>query len=463
MMPQTITSCADLIKNVVEDGLTQDVINFILPELCELIRKELQINVSDPIRKEFNDLCCSPIPSSISNKSYYNSINTNMSRDDHHREFCDHLSSKTRSSQENMLFGNYCAHLVPTEIKELPNEYKIMSYVFISLFAPLGLFTNMLILMTVYKIKRLRNTTGYFICNLALADIFVIIQMIIFELVYWLKIMENASNEVKQYLFPSFDIFIGSASLLHITAVSIERGVAVSMPLRYPRYLSEHRSKRVIKGIWLFCIFLFILSYLRTEIDEKTYKDVFFYSAVICSFFIPCVLVLTSYGFILVSALKNMRMEQKISKVIVVISMMDNQNLEQVASVGPARFREIKIAFNIAVMTIPFVCGWGFFMISQTYEKAADIQFDGLKNWFIPRLPFIVSCINPLTYLMFTRSLRKNSLKVLVKSVLCRHLAKTFMRRESLATSISANSEKQIPQVPAATEERNRLMSIEPV
>ena len=458
-MDGAITSCAQLIEKVAGEGLTSDIVNFILPDMCELIRYEVQVlNVSDPDKNEFNDLCCSPIPSSTSNISY-----TNISRDDQViMEFCKNASSKMLNYHEKELFEDICG------IKKVPGplDFKIMSYVILSLFAPLGLFTNILILMTVYKIKRLRNTTGYFICNLAVADVFVVIQMIVFELVYRTKSMHKFSPKVSNYLFPSFDIFIGSASLLHITAVSIERGVAVSMPLRYPRYLSERRSKRVIKGIWLYCIFLFILSIIRIWIDEKyckTYHDVFFYGAVTCSFFIPCVLVLTSYGFILVSALKNMRMEQKISKVIVVISMMDNQNLEQVASVGPARFREIKIAFNIAVMTIPFVCGWGFFMICQIYEKATDYQFKGRMNWFIPRVPFILSCINPLTYIMFTRSLRKNSLKVLVKSVLCRHLAKTFMRRESLATSISGNSERQLPQVPASTEERNGLMSIEPV
>ena len=455
-MEGPITSCAQLIEKVSGEVLLSDIITHVLPDMCELIRYEVQIlNASDTDKNDFYDLCCSPIPSSTSNTSY-----TNRSGDDEViRKFCQSASSKMLNYYEKELFQEICG------VEKQPLKFKLISYLFLSLFAPLGLFTNILILMTVYKIKRLRNTTGYFICNLAVADIFVIIQMIVFEILYWTRGMEKFSPQVNRYLVPSFDIFIGSASLLHITAVSIERGVAVSMPLSYPRYLSDSRSKRVIKGIWLYCIFLFILSIIRIWIEAKykTYHDVFFYSAVTCSFFIPCVLVLTSYGFILVSALKNMRMEQKISKVIVVISMMDNQNLEQVASVGPARFREIKIAFNIAVMTIPFVCGWGFFMICQIYENATGYQFTGEMNWFITRLPFIVSCINPLTYIMFTRSLRKNSLNVLVKSVLCRNLRKTFMRRESLATSISANSERQLPQVPATTAERNGLMSTEPV
>ncbi|XP_066935106.1 histamine H2 receptor-like [Clytia hemisphaerica] len=429
-----VTSCNDIMKMVQPSGtVSADLIHVILPNICGIIDS---INASMVTFEEriFYDHCCDPIPFMILNKTV--NINNETHPEQLISDVCNYMHHN-RNQQEEALYQEICLNSSTNNSSVLNPAWRLLTFIILSLLSPIGFFANVLILMTVYKIKHLRNTTGYFICNLAVSDLLVIFQMLLFVTMYTSGAMSEASPRVQSFFFPTIDVVIGSASLLHVTAVTMERGIAVSMPLRYPRYLNERTANRTIVGIWIYCLVLLVMGLLRIPIVSDVYNSVFFFIAATLSFFIPCILVLVSYGFILVSALKNMKMEKKISKVIVVISMMDQENLEKVASMRPARFREIKIAFNVAIMTVPFVCGWGYFMTCNTYEIVAGKDITGFQNWLIPFVPFVISCLNPLTYLMFTRSLRKSSLMLLSRSKLCKKLTQSFIRRESELTSMS--------------------------
>uniref|UniRef100_A0A7M5X4L6 G-protein coupled receptors family 1 profile domain-containing protein n=1 Tax=Clytia hemisphaerica TaxID=252671 RepID=A0A7M5X4L6_9CNID len=255
--------------------------------------------------------------------------------------------------------------------------------------------------------------------------------MPIYVTMYASGAMSNASQQVQSFVFPTFDVVIGSSSLLHVTAVTIERGIAVSMPLRYPRYINGRTANRTIVIIWIYCLALLVMGLLRIPITSELYNSVFFFIAATLSFFIPCVLVLVSYGIIMVSAFKNIKMERRISKDIVLVATLEQDKIDQATSMRPARFREIKIACNVALMTLPFVCGWGYFIGCTTYEIFSGHVLTGFQNWMIPFLPFIISCVNPLTYLMFTRSLRKNSIMLLSRSKLCQKLTSFISRAEN--------------------------------
>ena len=412
-------------------SIASNLIHFILPQMCSAIDTIPAANVTTE-EGIFYKHCCDPIPTMVLNKTVNHIVEVTDTKK-LISDVCWFMESQNSTNES--LYHELCNGDENSGI--MHPSYLLCTFIILSLLSPIGFFANALILLTVYKVKHLRNTTGYFICNLAIADLFVIVSMLLFVTLYRTGSMADERNQVTNFFFPTLDMVIGSASLLHVTAVTVERGIAVSMPLRYPRYLNDHTAKKMIVGIWIYCFLLLVLGLLRIAIIGEMYNSVFFIVAATLSFFIPCILVLVSYAFIMVSALKNMKMEKKISKVIVVISMMDQENLEQVTSIRPARFREIKIAFNVAIITVPFVCGWGYFMACNIYEIVSRSYITGFQNWLIPFVPFVISCLNPLTYLMFTRSLRKSSLMLLSRSKLCKKLTQSFIRRESEVTSMS--------------------------
>ncbi|XP_057312125.1 alpha-1A adrenergic receptor-like [Hydractinia symbiolongicarpus] len=447
-----ITSCEQLVQELhVSEGLTHYVVRKLLPHICALV----DINNANTTASEllFHDLCCDPIPSVMLNGTV-GAGNTHSNTDQLLHDLCHHLSTSSMPG-DAAIYRNMCHPTThPTQTLHLYHQYEMLSMLCLIIGTPIGFLANLLVLMTVYKVKRLRNTTGYFISNLAIADILVIFEMIFFVILFNTGAMVNANVQVKKFIFSSMDVAFGAASLLHATGSSIERAIAVSMPLKYPRYLSERRAKHVIQTLWSYSFLLFLFGIFRIWIDNQTYEVVYFCIAAVTTFFIPCILVLISYSFIMTSALKNIKMEQKITRVIVMISLMNQSDIHKASSTRPARCREIKIAMNVAIMTVPFVFVWGNFMICQMYEVSTDKHVNGLENWLVTYSPFIISCVNPFAYLMFTRSLRKSSWKILRQCFgVLKSRERLVMRRESYVTSMA----------PSVPDETTTLTENEPI
>jgi len=421
-----VSSCEEILLlagHQTSGSMASNLIHVILPQICSVIDNIPSVNLTH---------CCDPIPSMVLNRTVFPMNDTDPTK--LIGDMCSYIESQNNTHSEP-LYKELCMYGDTITTGVMHTAYRLLTLIILLLLSPIGFFANALILLTVYKVKHLRNTTGYFICNLAIADLLVIVVMILFVTTFGSGSISVQNPRVTEFLFLTLEAVIGSASLLHVTVVTIERGIAVSMPLRYTRYLNERTANKMIAGIWIYCLILLVMGLLRIPIVSEAYSDVFFFVAATLSFFIPCILVIVSYSFIIVTALKSMKIERKISSVLAVIS--DQENLEKVKSMRPARFREIKIAFNVAIMTVPFVCGWGYFMACTIYEIVADDDITGFQNWLIPFVPFVISCLNPLTYLMFTRSLRKSSLMLLSRSKLCKKLTQSLIRRESEVTSIS--------------------------
>ena len=111
------------------------------------------------------------------------------------------------------------------------------------------------------------------------------------------------------------------------------------------------------------------------------------------------------------SAIRNIRRDKKLKRETAAAICTDN--LRKRSTQTTAKFREMKVAFNVAIITILFVFGWGYFIGSQIYEMLSGLTLTGFPNWLIEFIPFIISCVNPLIYIMCTRSLKKNSQKSL--------------------------------------------------
>lgn len=390
-------------------NITNSMFRIVVPLLC----KEFENNTSTSTRDFYNICCHLKDATQFINTTHFENTTELI---------CRYYQSI--GSENGLCVQNPGPKDIPTHNVFLP-----FIYIVLILLSPLGLSANTLIMMTVYKVKRLRNTTGYFICNLAFADVLLIIEMLLYFILNQTNAMNKTNHRVKKFIFPSIDIFLGSASLLLVTAVSVERGIAVARPLKYPRYLSEKRAKMLVMSIWIYCFILFLFGVLRIWIKNQHYCKIFFYITVTLSFFIPCIFVVTSYNVIVFSALKTMKMEKKICKVIVAISILNDQKLDQATTVRPNRCRELKVAIKVATLTIPFVCGWGYFMVSNVYELASSFKFEGMASIMIIYLPYIIACLNPLTYLMFTRTLRQSTWMILSRSNTCMKIFKLLCRK----------------------------------
>ena len=365
--------------------------------------------------------------------------------------FCNHLD-KIRSTPEGnftpieLIFQDLCCTLDYTYLCELPvkldknmtnalncsqpfdekvtvTNNDLYTYILLALLLPIGIAGNLLILIAILCYKCLPKQTGKFLCSMAAADLGVIFEFIAF-LVYH-NHDGDIPDRVHRYLFPSFDIFFASVSLLQITVISIERAIAVTWPFKYQSYVSSKRAKNTVICIWSFSLILMFAAFLRIPIHSKIYSLVIFFTTATIMLFIPVVLIIISYTLVVISAYQNLRQDQKRMKMFTIFIkqgqpesewLNGRQKSARKGKLSAIRCREIKLSVNVALIVLPFLFCWGFFIFVHIYEHVMDYQFSSSSfvNWFIFHLPFTVSSMNPVFYLLLTRSLR-NTVKLMIQ------------------------------------------------
>lgn len=108
---------------------------------------------------------------------------------------------------------------------------------------------NLLVVVSVVRVRRLRVITNYFVVSLAIADILVAIMVMPF----------NASKQIAgRWLFNrtvcdvwnSFDVYASTASILHLCCISIDRYYAIVRPLEYPMVMTKRRVAVMLSLVW---------------------------------------------------------------------------------------------------------------------------------------------------------------------------------------------------------------------
>ncbi|XP_057312187.1 histamine H2 receptor-like [Hydractinia symbiolongicarpus] len=333
-----------------------------------------------------------------------------------------------------------------TSFSAINDHFDIMTFALIVILLPIGVAGNLLILYAILKMKCLPIQTGYFLNNLAIADLGVIVEFIAYFIYH--KDDGPVSENIHKYLFPSIDIFFGSVSLLQVTCISIERAVAVTWPLKYPSYISMRRAKYVVYFIWTFSLHLVVLGLLRIVITDKTYARSVFYFQVVVLLLIPMSVIVIAYLFVFVSAYQNLSQERRRLKMLTfmlrnndVVAQQDDGDRKLTWKSNSIRCKEIKLSLNVAMVVVPFLLVWGFFFFVNVYESETEHQITGVYNWLVTILPFCVSTTNPVLYLIFTRSLR-NAVKSVIKRKVRKRLSRTELSTITLSSNTGNNSRR---------------------
>ncbi|XP_041639718.1 neuromedin-U receptor 2 [Cheilinus undulatus] len=181
-------------------------------------------------------------------------------------------------------------------------------YLFIFL---VGLFGNLLTCAVIAKHKKMRNPTNFYLLSLAMSDLLVLLfgmPLEIYDL--WQNYpfpFGEGGCYFKTFLFET----VCFASILNVTALSVERYIAVVHPLK-TRYLSTNQhAKRVITIVWLVSMICAIpntslhgVFYLPENMEESAIctilKPLWIYNMVmqittVCFFFAPMMVISILY------------------------------------------------------------------------------------------------------------------------------------------------------------------------
>lgn len=312
--------------------------------------------------------------------------------------------------------------------KEGMHPLYIALYVFAALLILPGLIGNGLIIASVSKLRTLRSATNYLICSLAAADVIMMFVMVAFLIYDGCRL--TLPDNIQFFLFPSLDIAVASASIMSLAAVSFDRGLAVLKPLHYDRLFNRRRALYIIKGIWGYVTFIFILSVLRCKFTGKAYQYTILTIAYFVGFIIPCGIVTISYTIILCTTVRILKMSRQMERSL----RMNNIEGDKPKKQGKKKLQlhEAKVAVNLMLILVPFMVGWGFYFgtfWSEHFNGDVLVR-SALYEWFLLVIPWFISSINPIVYILFTKMLRQG----------CRKMIRRLFQRQHRPDSITCRT-----------------------
>ncbi|XP_030842269.1 octopamine receptor 1-like [Strongylocentrotus purpuratus] len=352
----------------------------------------------------------------------------------------------------------------PTQVTATSDPFQgpdIVVIIVLSLIALCGAFGNALVVVAVYKTRVLHTVTNHFIVSLACADLFVSICIMPFAVVTQSLNGRWLFGQIFCSIWSSLDILCCTASTLNLCAVSVDRYIAITSPLKYHVAMTRARALGIICVVWLFSMFLATTQLIWKhfigqtaelmpgfEICPYALDRTFRMYAASSSFFIPLTVVIILYARIFRVAYKQARQinathDQLQTSHPSRAQMRRNDSVENgnnnappnapsnhqlrkasrmsiefgIASreVYPHRqSREVKAFKTVAAVLGAFIICWIPFSVTfvvEAYCRKCHLPVSMMDTFLW--LGYVNSVVNPFIYAFFNRTFRTSFIRVL--------------------------------------------------
>lgn len=256
----------------------------------------------------------------------------------------------------------------------------------VMLFALLG---NTLVCFAFYHSTNLRCVTNIFIVSLAMTDILVASVSI----PIWLVIQNTecintwqACDPILMAFWRCLDILFSTASIMNLCAISCDRFIAITSPLRYSQIITKTRAIIV-----LICLWSYSITIATINLHGGVYYPILVF---IVSFLLPLSVMIYSYSRIFLAALRQARRIQPIRQAFYFK-------------------REIKAAKTLAIVMGAFIVCWTPFFVMNILVKFIRFYAPPIATLAIKLLHYGNSALNPVIYSSSNRDFRNKILRVL--------------------------------------------------
>lgn len=281
----------------------------------------------------------------------------------------------------------------------------------------LALFGNGLVILAFYRFHELRTVTNYFVVSLAVADILVASL----SMPCWMYIRLTSLSQIPRdklldkvlyYSWQYVDILCSTASIVNLCMISVDRHLAINSPLTYHSQMTPKRARASIAFAWLLAFFCASLSVVTVigKLAGKMYAIFISFTA----FFIPLLILIGVYSKIAFVALRQVR-------TICAANAGIEHGVQREHNVTFRR--ELRVTKMLGLVVGAFGLCWGpFFSIVVLYAVCSSCPDDygwvNISKW----LHYANSTLNPLVYMLFTRTFRSAFRRLLVRGLCCKTL-----------------------------------------
>ena len=256
-----------------------------------------------------------------------------------------------------------------------------------------GLAGNGLIVYGYARFRRLRTRTNYFVVNLAIADLLLtgVLGAWIIEEIRGIPFDKSAKMFIN-----NVDVLCFSASMLSMTAVSLDRYFAITNPLRYDNTCTRLRALITTVIIWSTALVMFSIGvsrYVVKEMETPAANKVFMTTLTVINFGIPALIMVFAHVSIFRIALKSQSDKPDAIE-------MKNTRVKEMS-------KTFKISFNTLVILVPMAIAWGiFFGVTVLEAQFPTMRISVHFSVVVGLLPYISAAIDPIVYILLTRDLR---------------------------------------------------------
>ncbi|XP_032221810.2 octopamine receptor 1 [Nematostella vectensis] len=298
------------------------------------------------------------------------------------------------------------SHLFPN-FPRLPNDEieTIASSVFYIILALLIIGGNSLVIAAYRSNPRLQTVTNSFLVGLAVSDL--LVGLVSIPLWLYFSICQYygpcTQNVGLKIFYPTVDVFCGSASVLQLTAISVERCIALTQPIRHRTHSPRFYHAMIVMA-WLIAFILAGLYPFQVERWQKAYTAVL----AIVSYGLPILIIIVLYAIIYSTSRKESR------------KWVNPEGIPRRVT-----HQGTKIAVTIAVITCLLVIAWlPFFVVNII---ATFCSYKALPPYpallrlvrFVKWMHYSNSFMNPCVYAYRNIEMRRTFQRILPPLLSC--------------------------------------------
>ncbi|XP_031559749.1 histamine H2 receptor-like [Actinia tenebrosa] len=271
---------------------------------------------------------------------------------------------------------------------------------------------NILVLLAIYKTRSLRKISMYFLASLSSADLLVAFTMNpIYTLIPFVHNYEDDQVPTNFFfILTKIENFLWvqtlTATTFSLCAVTIDRYIAVSFPLRYPELVTNQRCLIAVVFIWVFSFLFSATLFFYTDFDSR---EVFWLICSILTVGIPFVVILFCNFKMAAVARRQVRQIREMSVVSGPESSRPTRS--ETASNKKATFTALIVSSIFFLLFFPGMVVFAMLLVAKDQCRAYELNLVWL---WAASVSFLHSAFNPWIYCVRGREFR-----VAIKKMLC--------------------------------------------
>lgn len=316
----------------------------------------------------------------------------------------------------------------------------------------IGVIGNVMVLIVFRLLKSRKSQVNSFILNQALADFTTSLLLITFGLTRIIRHQINHTGGFGEFLcrfwWSRFFVFSCFAvSTFNLTAMSVERFIAVVLPLKYPFIFTKRRTYSIILVVWLIApgmqwIFPIALYELDKETNSCKFQASWSFQVAgaisgvflfLWEYFVPVTFMLIAY----ISILKTLKRKEVQIQGLSQTKTENTRSAQTASSVLPTRQKGIRfnvennsnddkrtkapkpkatsaqvrrrnVTITLFIMFLVYVICWTPNQLTfLQFNLGGALDFNGAWYHITVFMAFLNTCVNPIIYALKHKQFQK--------------------------------------------------------